>query len=191
MRRVLGSRAPAALQRSEWIGLPVEGSDYLLTCAEVGVALAGFSALIVAVRQRGSEPLSVADRHSVTLLIERGLASTFLELLPIVLLGLEVSENTLWAASSATFVAYALSIVLRSLASRRDDPGTFPELVGGPGGFALLASGLAVIALQVLHALGIGVRQGPWWYAVGVTWLLASAAYLFYFVVRAWMNRAE
>ncbi|MGH0029317.1 MAG: hypothetical protein ACQGVC_05975 [Myxococcota bacterium] len=164
----------------------MEASDYLLTCAEIGVALAGFAALIVAVRQRGAEPLPARDRRYVALLIERGLVATFFALLPIVLGGVGVPGQALWAGISAAFCAYAISLAQRSGTDRRAEPETFHTVVEQPVYYALLFTGWAVIALMAAHALGLGIERNAWWYAVAVTWLLTTAGYLFFFVVRSW-----
>jgi hypothetical protein len=167
----------------------VEGSDYLLTCAEIGVALAGFSALVVAVHQRGTEPLSAMDRRLVALLIERGLMATFFSLLPVLLAGLNVPEKALWFSSSLLVAAYGLSMGWRSAASRWNDREA-PDIVAPLPFYALLVVGLSVVFLQIIHALGFGIEQSVWWYLVAVTWLLTSAGYLFFFVIRGWMRSA-
>jgi hypothetical protein len=43
----------------------MEGSEYLLTCAEVAVALAGFSALVVAIGGRGDSSIESLSRSRV------------------------------------------------------------------------------------------------------------------------------
>jgi hypothetical protein len=164
----------------------LEGSEYLLTCAEIGVALAGFAALVVAIRQRGAEPLPPLHRGLVALLIERGLVATFLSLLPILISGLGVSTRVLWLSSSLSFALYGLSMAWRSAANRGEIGSA--GLVPSPAFNALMLVGVLIIALQVAHAFGLGLSQSVWWYSVGVTWLLASAAYLFFFTIRDWMR---
>jgi len=164
------------------------GSDFLLTCAEIGVALAGFAALVMAFRQGRAESLSPLHRVLVALLIERGLVATFLSLLPIVLSGLGVSTRVLWFSSSLSFALYGLSMAWRSAANRGEigSTGIVP-----PRAFnILMLVGLLIIALQVAHAFGIGLNQSVWWYSLGIVWLLASAAYLFLFTIRDWMRAA-
>ena len=48
----------------------MEGSEYMYSAAEVGVALAGFAALVIAIRQRAGSPLSDTDRVLVASLVE-------------------------------------------------------------------------------------------------------------------------
>jgi hypothetical protein len=166
----------------------MDGSDYLLTSAEIGVAIAGFAALVVAIRQREAEPLSPLHRQFVSLLIERGLVATFFSLLPILLLGLGVSASVVWLSSSLSFALYALSMAWRSATNRG---AVDAAKIVPPRAFnALMLTGLLVIALQVAHAFGVGIHQNVWWYALGVTWLLSSAAYVFFFFLREWTRAA-
>ncbi len=51
----------------------LEGSEYMYTTAEIGVALAGFAALVISFRQRQDSSLTDADRLVVASLVERGL----------------------------------------------------------------------------------------------------------------------
>lgn len=156
----------------------------MYTSAEVGVALAGFAALVIAFRQRKDSSLSDNDRLVVSSLVERGLMAAFLSFLPILLVGLGLSERLVWFFSSSIFVVYGVSLVIRSIRSRR----LSGELVAGSVFYTLMAVGVLMIALQVCHAFGLGLRQSAWWYLVGVTWLLVSAGYRFLFVLRGWVR---
>ncbi len=49
----------------------MEGSEYICTAAEVGVALAGFAALVVAIRHREASSLSDIDKLVIASLVER------------------------------------------------------------------------------------------------------------------------
>lgn len=167
----------------------MEGSDYLLTCAEVAAALAGFSALIVALGRQGSDDLSTQYRALVGNLIERSLIAVFLSFLPILLSGLGISPEITWLLSSGTLAGYIVSMAWRSMALRRSDP-AFSELVSGPAFTILFSAGMLVLALQLAHAFGLGLQQQVWWYLVGLTWLLASVAYTFYFGIRRWARAA-
>jgi hypothetical protein len=163
----------------------MEGSEYLLTCAEVAVALAGFSALVVAVRQRGTDELPLGYRGLVSSLIERSLVAIFLSFLPILLSGLGVSPPRVWLVSSGVLAAYVIALAWRNRALRTREPET-RELISGSAYSILYVLGILVLVLQLAHALGIGVQQSVWWYLVGLTWLLMSVGYLFYFAIRGW-----
>ena len=164
----------------------MEGAEYMYTTSEIGVALAGFAALVIAFRQRQDSALSDSDRRVVASLVERGLMAAFFSFLPILLFGLGLSERLIWFFSSGTFVAYGVSIIIRSMRSRKISRG----LASNPVFYILFAIGVLMVALQVCHALGLGLNQSAWWYLVAVTWLLVSAGYRFFFVLHGWVRSA-
>jgi hypothetical protein len=156
----------------------------MYTAAEVGVALAGFAALVISFRQRAGSSLSDLDRLVTANLVERGLMAAFFSFLPILLFGLGLSPRLVWFFSSGTFAAYGVWVLFRSIRSRRLSGGLVAPL-----GFSILVSiGFLIVALQVCHALGLGLQQSAWWYLVAVTWLLVSAGYRFFFILREWVH---
>ena len=44
--------------------------------------------------------------------------------------------------------------------------------------------------IQIAHAFGFYLEQSVWWYLLALTWLLTSAGYVFFFVVRGWVRAA-
>ncbi len=158
----------------------------MYTTEEIGVALAGFAELVISFRHRQDSSLSDADRLVVASLVERGLMAAFFSFLPILLFGLGLSPRLVWLFSSGTFVAYGLSLVSRSVRFRKISS----QLTSNPTFYILFALGLLMVALQACHALGLGLRQSVWWYLVAVTWLLVSAGYRFFFVLRGWVRAA-
>jgi hypothetical protein len=164
----------------------MDGSEYLLTSAEVAVALAGFSALVLAIRQGASEAVPPGF---VATLVERCLVAVILSFLPILLSGLSVSPSRLWLASSGLLSAYLLSLLWRGATLRRRVP-MVTGLISGPLFLVLYLAGVLVLVLQVANALGVWISQSVWWYLVGLTWLLASVCYLFYLFIRGWTRAA-
>jgi len=160
----------------------MDGSEYLLTTAEVAVALAGFSALIIVLRQSRSTGI---PSGLVASLIERSLVATLLSFLPLLLGGLGVPERVLWSGASGLLAIYIASLAYRGVVNRRSEP-ALAALVSSPLYGASYALGLAVMLLQFANALGIGVQQGVWWYLTGLTWLLGSVCLVFFVAVRAW-----
>ena len=124
----------------------MQGSDYLLTCAEVAAALAGFSALVVAISDRGDPDVAAWSRGLVGSLIERSLFAIFFSLVPILLAGLEVASPHLWFLCSGGLAVYIVSLAWRSSGLRRQDP-MFSELVAGPAFATLMVLGVLVLAL--------------------------------------------
>lgn len=162
----------------------MEGSEYMYAAVEAGVALAGFSALIIALRQRDNKTLSAQDRIVVASLVERGLMAAFFALLPILLFGLDLSAGSVWLICSGSFFIYGISILFRALRNRK----LSGSIVSAPLYFALLFIGVLLIIVQLLHAVGIGITQSAWWYLTAVTWLLVTAGYRFFFVLLGWIQ---
>ena len=167
----------------------MEGSEYMYATAEVGVALAGFAAIVIALRRREDSLYSDAYKLVVASLIERGLVAAFLSLLPILLFGLSLSASLVWFFSSGTFVLYGISMVIRAVRNRKIEAAV-ADLISGPLFYMLVFLGILVIALQFLHAFGIGLQQNAWWYLVAVTWLLVTVGYRFIIVLHGWIHAA-
>jgi len=165
----------------------MEGSEYMYAAVEAGVALAGFSALVVALRHRDDKSLSASDRLVVASLVERGLMAAFFALLPILLFGLKISAELVWLVCSGLFFLYGISLVIRAIRSRKI-VAVASDILPSPLYYALMLIGILVVILQLVHALGIGVTQSAWWYLVAVTWLLTTAGYRFFFVLRRWIR---
>lgn len=163
----------------------MDGSDYLYTCAEVAVALAGFSALVVAITGRDSPAVDQLFRGIVGTIVERSLAAIFFSLGPILLLGLEIDPAFVWSICSGGLAIYITSLAWRSASLRRREP-LLVEFLAGPTFLVLMGLGLVVLVLQTLNATGLLIEKGVWWYLVGLTWLLLAAAYMFYLAVRRW-----
>ena len=96
----------------------MDGSEYLYSCVEAGVALSGFAALTLAIRSRSGAEYTEYERKLVASLIERGLMAALLALLPLLLRSFSLQEPTVWALSSGTFVVYGLSLVVRAIGGR-------------------------------------------------------------------------
>lgn len=58
----------------------MDGADYFYVFVEAGVAISGFSALVIALRVREPVDLSEIERRIVVRLVERGLMAAFLSL---------------------------------------------------------------------------------------------------------------
>jgi hypothetical protein len=163
----------------------MEAVDYFYTCAEIGIALAGFAALVVALGRQVYDEQSPFIQWYVGVLVERGIAAAIFALLPILLLGLGLSDRMTWLLCSGSFAAYVFSMAWRSIRVRRSVPAEVAESLSS-GGFAfLLAVGLGVAVLQVFHASGFFFEQSPWWFALAITWLLISLGYMFLIFLRS------
>ena len=81
----------------------MQGADFLLTIAEISLALVGFSAVIVAFRQAGGRTWSQFERLLIRGMIELGFAALFFALVPHILVYLHFPDPWVWGLSSTSF----------------------------------------------------------------------------------------
>jgi hypothetical protein len=168
----------------------MDGEEYLYACVEAGVALAGFSALVVVLRQRGARELPAFDRTLIANLIERGLMAALFSLLPRLLIGLGLASASVWSASSAALAVYVASLAVRGFRNSRRFPEEATQVFPRRVVPILYLVGVAVIVIQVLNVLGLGIHRDLWWYLLGVSWVLVSAGYSFLIILRSWVRAA-
>jgi len=166
----------------------VNTEDYLYACVEAGVALSGFAALALAIRSRDEATHTPYERALVASLVERGLVAALLALMPLLLESFQLDQQTLWAACSGAFLLYGATIVFRGI--------RFRQLTEAEGFverhifIALFATGVLVLITQLFNIVSLGFEPGARWFLLGVTWLLFSAGYVFWFFLRAWVRSA-
>ncbi|MFK7899041.1 MAG: hypothetical protein AB8G23_24640 [Myxococcota bacterium] len=162
--------------------------EYLYACVEAGVAISGFSALAIALRSRDDREHTAYERTLVASLIERGLLAALFALLPMLVGSFTSTEQAAWSVCSAAIFVYAVSVVVRSVIARREPEAR--RMVGRRTSLVLFALGTPATFAPILNVLPLGVSQGPHWYLLAVTWVLASSGYIFWFLLRAWVRAA-
>lgn len=179
------TRSRARIRRTARLNI----DDYLYACVEAGVGLSGFAALALAVRSRATQDYTSHERILIANLVERGLVSAALALMPLLLQSFHVGERAVWSLCSGLFFVYGVSIVVLGIRARRS--AGFRELAIGPRLFVPIFSiGVVVWLTQLVNVLPVGIERGPQWYLLAITWLLLSAGYVFWFILRAWIRSA-
>lgn len=151
----------------------MNGESYLLTIAQVGVALAGFTGLLTAFKVSEARPLAneVVGKRFI---LELSLVSVFAALLPFLVYSKFPGRE--WSVSSlllAVYLSEAMVRRLRLVRQLRDSGLTLRT----PSGMVVLLTALNVF-IVVLQAANVrwnfyGV------YETGLFWLLSVAAYQF------------
>ena len=159
--------------------LQLEAVDYFYLCAEIGIALAGFAAIVVAIGQRNNGPADSVTSWYIEMLVERGLAAAFFALLPVLLSGLQLNTDLIWLLSSGLFSIYGFFLAWRSLSFRKRSTTNDTENLSSKAFSVLMSAGIIMILIQILNASGYLINQSSWWHAMAVTWLLISQGYLF------------
>ena len=132
-------------------------AEVVLTSAiQVGIAIAGFTGIVVAVSRGGH--ISVRERISVSILLLASIATVTLAFLPMIFLNAGVSERSTWMTSSILFLIYFVSIVSFRVMQFRRSGTTMPPAVAYGIGFL----GIAAL-LQVANAIFI---RDSWPYLV-------------------------
>jgi hypothetical protein len=152
----------------------MEGSDTLLTLAEIAVGLAGFSAIVVIFKRRDAGTWLATDADRFHGMIVHSMVAALLCFVPAAVAVFSDAPRTIWALSSGLLGVQVLAhtlLVLR-LAS-----------TSGPSRLAVALGGGAVVVLQGLNVLGLGFDREPGPYVLGVLWHLVHAGILFVMLV--------
>jgi hypothetical protein len=143
----------------------VKGANFLYTLATLMITFAGFSALLLSIRQTLGAGLSLLDKFIVKTILVHFFVLTFAALLPPILGLWNVSEAWLWRVSALCFAIPMLALLVTYSHRRRKRVGTGPP----PAGFAVfVVVGSAAIAAMVVYILG-GFEYQPAAYITGLT----------------------
>ncbi len=163
----------------------MEGSDELLTIAELAVGLAGIAGLIVAFTRHGK--LLPIDRFRFIVLFSQALFVAGLAFVPFGFHHAGRAGPALWSPSSGVMLvlmvctAWWLPVHLRPATSPEEDPPKwFYMAVFGPATFNLF--------LQIANLVGWPMESGVLSYLVGLLVWLSVPALVFASLV---LNRAE
>jgi hypothetical protein len=151
-------------------------ADSLIVTAELAVAIAGFSGVVVALRRRSEDPNSIAYLR-LWRLVESSLASIGFSLLPLVLYHFELRAPSLWSVSSAVMALYLVSIqvfTIRRFRTQLASPATSWRFNG-----TLIGVQSAFFVLLLINSLGIGIGPAFGPYFAAVVQHIALAALMF------------
>jgi len=143
----------------------VKGATFLYALAALMVTFAGFSALLLGIRQAAGARLSLLDRFIVKTILVQLFILTGAALLP-PLLGLwNVSEAWLWRIAAPCFAIPMLILLLTYSHRRRKAIGAGPP----PVGFAVfVVVGSVAIAAMLVYIIG-GFEYQPAAYITALT----------------------
>lgn len=156
-------------------------SDYLLTIAELAVALAGFGSLAALIGRRTGTESAAVDAGRLQAMIEHSLATMILAVLPVSLARFEFPQIVVWGVPSFLFAIAATYLQLSPVRRLRRIPEYQPGLayrLSGPLALALIvallfAGLLEIIPLQPAYGLALLVEL-----AIAATMFLRVASSL-------------
>ena len=146
----------------------------LITYVQIGVAISGFSGIVVSLGNRGRGEWSYHERQLLYVLLGMSGGCTLLSALPLVLASTGLAEPTVWSASSGCSVVLQLGLmVARARHVVRDADTLARERWMVAGGFA---GGVVCVALQLVNCVWLGVA---WPHLATITWHLALSFIVF------------
>ncbi len=155
--------------------------ETLRNFAEIGIAIAGFSAIASALRARGSGAWSERDRLALLSLLETSALVVFFAIVPQVLDQILGDERSLWVASNLGYAAaHTLHyfVQLRRILSSRAAGAQISPLSRSAGG-ALFLGGILLIVAQVALAAFGDSAQLRFVYLLVLAWHASVAGVMF------------
>ena len=156
-------------------------SETLRNFAEIGIAIAGFSAIASALTSRMSGSWAEDDRLALLALLETSAFVVFFSLAPQVLGQIVRSERALWVASNLVYAAaHSLHYFVQM---RRVMPltteGGLPRPVNRSTGWILFVGGILLIGTQLAMVVFGGLDQLRFVYLLVLTWHSCVAGVMF------------
>ena len=143
-------------------------ADEFRTLAEIAVALAGFTGIVVALERRSSPGHSGTNRARLRELLLASLGVVFFVFIPTLLAGAGVDDRWAYRASQLPFGAYHVLLMVLFFRSASITQLALAE-------WLLLPFGLGTILLQLTTAFGVLANQLYVAYFLGLLWLLFIA----------------
>ncbi len=158
----------------------MEAEGILTTLAEIAVAIAGFSGIVVALQGRQGA-WSETDRGRFSLLVQLSLSSVFWSLIPIVFHLIDSSESFVWRWSSGLWLVSTSCVVLIRLRSLpRPSESELDRSYRAALAFMFSILTISVV-LQIANA---GWLRVSWPYIMSLMLGLLNASFLFVRLLR-------
>jgi hypothetical protein len=154
----------------------IKGAVFLYTLAGLCVTFAGFSALLLAIRQAAGARLSVLDRYLAKTVLTHLFLLTAGALLPPLLALFEIAEAAVWKISAVLFAVPMLSHLLTYSHRRRKAVGKGP-----PAAVLAIYIGLgsaAVVAMLVYILCGLRYEAAAYITALFVNFFTVAFAFV-------------
>ena len=151
--------------------------NFFQVVAEIGVAIAGFSGLIVSLR-KASGPLTTVQKFRLRILLLMAFGAMFLSLLPELLVFCGAAPSTVWKLCSLTLCVYSVVFMVWWVAASARIKKAEPQIFNRFAYFRMAAGHGLVIVLQVAF-LASFVDSGIAVFAIGLAWYLLHSAQQF------------
>ena len=151
--------------------------SFFQVIAEIGVAIAGFSGLIVALR-KAPGPLTTVQKYRLRILLLLAFGAMFLSLLPELLVFCGTAPSTIWKLCSLALCVYSIVFLAWWIPASAQTKKAEPRIFNRFAYFRMAAGHGLVILLQTAF-LASFVESGIAVFAIGLTWYLVHSAQQF------------
>jgi hypothetical protein len=145
--------------------MEVKGATLLYTLAGLMITFAGFSALLLTVRQAAGAKLSLLDRYLARTVMTYIFVLTAAALLPALFALYDIEENLIWRDSAVLFALPMLSLQVTYPRRRRKVVGKGPP----PAIFAVFVVFGSAVTLAMLGYILVGFQYSAAAYITGLT----------------------
>ena len=165
------------------------GSSYLYALATLSMTFAGFSAIVIVLRQTIGQRLSPFHLLVTRLYIESGFWAAAFSMLPPLLALCGVPADPVWRISSGVI---ALVLTTYGVTYRMRRRAIVQESLPSQRWIAIACVSAAVIVGLVCNVIGVPFRPNPAPVAVAATWTLTCGAIVFVLALaRFWETDGE
>jgi hypothetical protein len=152
--------------------------ESLQTIAEISVAFAGFSGLIVALR-RNAGPLTKVQKYRLQVLLSLAFGAMFLSFVPELLFYFSASPGKIWVLSSVILSIYSVLFLIWWLTASLRIKTTNPEIFNWFALSRMAAGHVVVVLLQLGVVFSLLEQSSAGAYSAALIWYLIHAAQQF------------
>ena len=152
--------------------------DSLQTIAEISIAFAGFTGLVVAMRKNDG-PLTSVQKYRLQILLSLAFGAMFLSLLPGLLENFAVPAGRIWPLSSTALTLYSIVFLFWWIRTSRKMMRSHPTLFNWYAFTRMAIGHTLIIALQIIVIFSLLSGVGAACYISGMIWYLVHAAQQF------------
>jgi hypothetical protein len=156
----------------------VDPTETLLTIAEVGLGIAGFSGVMTAFIQRPGA-LTRIEIYRISVLLGASFGAMFLAFVPLVLTQFSQPLVRIWGAASAIMCVYSLVGATAYLVASRRISRHAPEIFNRYLFATVTVGHLANIGLKFFNVVAANAASASGIYIVGLLWYVLHAAIQF------------
>jgi len=165
----------------------IQGTGLLFTLAEIMVTFAGFSTLLVSVRQAAGAPLSALDRFLAKMVLVHLMVLTGGALLPSLLSLFDMTEASIWQAAAVIFALPKLLLLLSYPYRRRRAVGESPPFVVY---LVFVGFGSLVVAVMLIYIVA-GFKYAAAVYSAALVINFFSCAFAFVMALDVIMGKHQ